>query len=596
MSLKAHQLVLTGITLVMCTSFWWYKVNDRLYDNWLQTIESDGAGYYFYLPALLSQDFAYTFTAAQAENYPYATQDVLSVDKKGNPYTKYYCGTALLNLPFFFTVYLVAKVTGAPVDGFSLPFQVGVFLAALAYFLAGLWLLYRLLLSLGYKKGVALVTICLLALGTNIGFYVWSAPAFSHVYGFFLVTALLLTFQYWTRTPAPRYLYLLAILLAFIVLTRPSTILVVLALPLLFNRWRDFIQSLLHMIRNYGWHVLLAGVVLLLLVSIQFVFYYLQTGEWIIWSYTNEGFEFAAPHWIEFLFGFKKGWLVYTPIMLLLIPGIAIWTKTNPFKAMSAILFLAILIWILSSWWNWYYGGSLGMRSMIDFYPILMLPIATGLSHISNRLQLAIIGSFVVFCIGLNQIQHYQYQKAIIHYSEMNEQSYAQIFGQTDGFYQWVSSPEVDYLPGKPYTSIRSFINEVGTSPHMECNEKHQLKEDQNNTYIVTDQANPFSCIFKVPFDQIKSSDNIIAKVDLKAKIPSYHSKALIVLTADGDDTFWYAKKITQSQKKEHEWCYTSFTFHLPPKTGFKTISAYVLNESDLPVFVGNIDVHFYYF
>ena len=64
---------------------------------------------------------------------------------------------------------------------------------------------------------------------------------------------------------------------------------------------------------------------------IPFLLWKIQTGNWVVYSYGEEGFNFATPHFSEFIFSYLKGWLTYTPIaFLILVFGfILLFKKTN---------------------------------------------------------------------------------------------------------------------------------------------------------------------------------------------------------------------------------------------------------------------------
>jgi hypothetical protein len=99
------------------------------------------------------------------------------------------------------------------------------------------------------------------------------------------------------------------------------------------------------------------------------------TGELFFNSYVGEQFYFNNSHVLKGLFGFRKGWLIYTPIMLFSILGIYFLRNQLKHFFASISITLFIYIFVIFSWWCWWYGGSFGQRAMIDIYPLLAIPL-----------------------------------------------------------------------------------------------------------------------------------------------------------------------------------------------------------------------------
>jgi hypothetical protein len=70
---------------------------------------------------------------------------------------------------------------------------------------------------------------------------------------------------------------------------------------------------------------------MILLGSLQLIYWKLTTGRWLYYSYEEgEKVRLFAPYLIPVLFSFKKGWLVYTPLMIFSILGLySLYKKTK---------------------------------------------------------------------------------------------------------------------------------------------------------------------------------------------------------------------------------------------------------------------------
>ena len=58
-----------------------------------------------------------------------------------------------------------------------------------------------------------------------------------------------------------------------------------------------------------------------LIVFIQLSYWKYASGEWIVYSYGDQGFNFLHPAIKRGLIGANIGWWLYTPLMLLAMPG-----------------------------------------------------------------------------------------------------------------------------------------------------------------------------------------------------------------------------------------------------------------------------------
>jgi hypothetical protein len=165
--------------------------------------------------------------------------------------------------------------------------------------------------------------------------------------------------------------------------------------------------------------------------GIQLMVYYNQTGALFVYSYEEEGFNFLRPEIFNILFSYKKGLFLYTPLLLIAMFGHVIWFKMQKWQAISSMLFFLSITYFLSSWWNWYYGGSFSSRAYIEYYVFFALPFAIMLQRLSKpyrRVMLGISMVLVLFC----QFQTYQYRYMVIHWDNMDKEKYWEVFLNPD--------------------------------------------------------------------------------------------------------------------------------------------------------------------
>jgi hypothetical protein len=104
------------------------------------------------------------------------------------------------------------------------------------------------------------------------------------------------------------------------------------------------------------------------------------------------------------------------------------------------------MVYILSSWWSWWFGGGYGIRSYIDMYGILAIPFAASIHAIMKSKIPIKFGAFLIigFLLFLNFFQTYQYRNGVIHYDSMTKKAYWAVFlkkQRPPGFYQMLEKP-----------------------------------------------------------------------------------------------------------------------------------------------------------
>ena len=345
-------------------------------------------------------------------------------------------GLAVLYAPFFFLGDATAILTDAPRNGYSQPYQWSIRWGSIIYTLLGLFFCRKNLLFF-FKEPVVLVSLLCIFFGTNLFFYTYSIGEMPHSYLFCLYAVFIhLMLQYLIENRSS-YLVWAAFLAGLITLIRPTAVLVLL-FPLLFD---------VHSLKDVKMRctvffskpfVFVASIFLFLFpLLLQSFIWKNYVGSYFHYSYGQEGFFFNDPQIFNFLFSFRKGWLIYTPIMVVALFGIVLLRKHLKSLFVFSLVFLPATVYVLSSWWDWAYGGSFGCRAMIEVYAFLLFPFATFLNRfwvltiskpvINTFLRIGFIG-VLSFFIYLNLFQSHQYRYHIIHWSGMTKEAYKYVF------------------------------------------------------------------------------------------------------------------------------------------------------------------------
>lgn len=403
-------------------------------DHWKNILEADAKGYYAYLPAtFIYHDLNFGFfDKIEKETYynPNLFYDYRSF-AHGKIINKYYCGTAICQLPFFGIAHILSPYMGFEQDGYSKLYLIMVNVAAIFYLLLGLFFADKVLQKRQISANVRAIVLLAFTLGTNLFYYTIGECGMSHVYSFALISLFVYLLQGYFEDGKWMNLNAAFALAGLIVLVRPVNGLVVLSAVFVAGNGDVLKNKFLHVVKHIGKIVpgLFVG---LLFPLLQIIIYKVSTGHFVVYSYINEGFNFSQPHILDFLISYKKGMFVYTPMLLLSIVGCYLLYKKSKFEGWSFVLFLLVVLYVLSSWWNWWYGGSFSSRVMIDYYIFFMMALASLIQAATSKLSRRLLIGLVIAITLFTQIQTYQYRYYKIHWEEQTKDRYWSEFMRID--------------------------------------------------------------------------------------------------------------------------------------------------------------------
>ena len=154
------------------------------------------------------------------------------------------------------------------------------------------------------------------------------------------------------------------------------------------------------------------------------------TGHWLFFPYGEERFYFNHPKIISGLFSYRKGWLLYTPIMIFALAGIPFLLKKNREFFVPVLLYTIFSVYVIFSWWCWWYGGSLGCRPIIDSYGILAIPMAAFFTWLAG--QKRFLKTIVIVLVAVSLLLNIKYQiqkrQGTLHYDSMSKEVYWNCF------------------------------------------------------------------------------------------------------------------------------------------------------------------------
>jgi hypothetical protein len=351
------------------------------------TLSWDVSGYYLYLPAFfIYHDLNHCAFADSLIRKYYPTPDYQQAFKhepSGNMVMKYAMGQAVSMTPFFLLGHAWASMSDTyPPDGFSFPYQFSIGAGMFLYALLGLFLLRRLLRRFFSDWAVALVLIGLV-FGSNYLNYSSVDQAMTHSPLFTIYTLLLTAVLYFYDRPGWGSACAIGGLCGLATLTRPTEI-ISLLIPLAWGlySWSDMRGRLVFLGKH--WRLVLGAAFCFVAVAgLQPLYWKSVTGEWLVYSYQDQGFDWLHPHIGDFTFSYKCGWLRYSPMLLFAVAGL--WAFTRRREHTWAVMgYLLLHFYITTAWSIWDYGGTAG-RAMIQSYPVLAFPLAALIDRLPEK-------------------------------------------------------------------------------------------------------------------------------------------------------------------------------------------------------------------
>jgi hypothetical protein len=339
-----------------------------------RVISWDNFGYFLWLPSLLIHRDPWLQGAWPDAAYrlyePSDTRYQIHEGLGGRRVSIYHPGMAILSLPAFILGHITAVVAGAPCDGFSSPYRVAYVLwFYLLIFLALHWLLEALeRLELG-KSSPWFLAVFIAA--SNLPATLGNHGVYIHTAGFFLMAGLM---KLWLRTKSDGLtasnVSWLAGWCGLTLITRPP---LALWLFIFLPEIPAFLRS--NLSRNLIVFILAA--VAAIMPATLLMFYWKEgTGKWTF-NLHSETFSFSWQRMEWFLFSARNGWLFYSPVFLLLVPAwLSWWRRLCDIHALFWAACLLGCVALHGSWECWHYGGGYGQRTMTDYYPFLMVPLA----------------------------------------------------------------------------------------------------------------------------------------------------------------------------------------------------------------------------
>lgn len=505
------------IVVISCLAMDIYFQNFKKQER---VIEWDIHSYYAYLPAT----FIYKDIKLEKSDYFFGKNYALfwpSTTEDGKKVIKTSMGMAILYAPFFFVGHTIAVFTDYPDNGYSEPYKLLLLLSAIFYLIVGLDFVRKTLNIFNFSDKQIAITLLLIGMGTNLLCYSSLCGTMSHVYSFCLFAMFIYYSIKWHEQPSLTHTLFIGFLFGIISLVRPTNgIIGLLFLLYGISNWQELKARVLFFLSKFKLLLLIVFCIVLVWLP-QIAYWKIVTGHFFYYSYIGERFFFDNPKIIDGLFSFRKGWLLYTPMMAFALLGIPLLRNELKKIKLPIVLFVLLNIYIIFSWWCWWYGGSYGQRSMVDSYSLLAIPLACVVKFIDERklFMKTIFYVFALFFSVLNIFQTFQLAAASLHYDGMTAELYFKQFGKID----MIENFE-DYMDPPNYEeALRG--NRASTTSHQTIEMQTRMETPLQN--IMPPISNNFTKTKEIERKQvfIKAYNNLYVCAEGKDNMDIYANK-----------------------------------------------------------------------
>jgi len=571
----------------------------------------DVFGYYLYLPATfihfdpMLTDISWIHELME-QKYVTGTLYQLSTGPKGNIMFFFVMGFSILYLPFFLIGHVIALLSGFPADGFSLPYQYSISLGVLIYTFLGLYLTRKLLLSFFSDKITTLLLI-IIVLGTNYFHFATIKNLESANLLFFLLAVNVWYTKQWHEKEKFRYLLLVGISIALSVLAKPSEFICVL-IPALWGVYdKSSFREKINLIVRRKKQIILAMALSFLFFLPQMIYWQVNTGFFIYDSYKNPGIglDFASPYILSALFSFRKGWLVYTPVMAFALIGFVYLYRNNRKLFPVVLIYFLATFYIISSWTEWWYGACFSNRPLITSYAILVIPFGYALERIArlNLFKRILIGLLILFFVILNLFQTWQLNNYILDPYYTTKAYYFAIFGKTK------ISPETKKLKliEKSFTGDNVFHNEYDYTRRSIGYYDYSIKDTNYHTNYFYDTISQ-STVFRLDGSRQFSPDVVTTYHGISRKDHAWIRASVDILIPEGYEGELPCLVMTMSRRKglygykancadpnqlkRNKWIHLSMDYLTPTiRNTSDLFQTYIWHRGTMPIYIDNFRV-----
>ncbi|HOW32420.1 MAG TPA: hypothetical protein PLP88_12720, partial [Bacteroidales bacterium] len=531
-------------------------------DPWDRVINSDGKGYYAYLPALfIYHDLSFSFIDGYENNYYPKGGDLYKdfrVDTGSGIADKYFPGLAILWLPFFLIAHFIALVFGFSADGYSAPYQLLIALSALFYLCCGLLLLRKFLTKYTNNETIAAWVTLLTGLATNLIYYTLVEGSMVHVYNFFLVNAFILLVLEVRERPRLLNFTMISVVLALIIIIRPQNGLLIFSVPFLAGSRERFSELIKAFFRKPAmWSISLSEALIILLIPL--IIWQLQTGSIFVYTYGSEHFNLLQPHLFKFLLGFEKGWLIYTPVAAISLLGFIPLFRDSRYAFFTLAGFLLLLVYVLSSWWAWNYTSQHSQRVMIDFLAFVAILLVVLFRNVRHGRAFHLINLLFVILILINFLQLYQQKVWVYPKGRVTARAYFKNFFS-------LKPNGTFYIPENAIEGKLTFRTDFeAVAPLFGAHNVKETSQAFSGTHVLVVDTARNVPVFARALSAMRSSEPILLRIGSRFLETDKASKLRVIVKYGQSADYYGANEYVLSESLRFgKWDYSEYVSYVP--------------------------------
>jgi len=541
-------------------------------------ISWDVLGYYLPLPAIfIYNDPMLTKTdwlkKVNDEKKLTGTLYMISTTDKGEPMYFFLFGMAFFYLPFFCIGHVFASFSGIA-DGFSLPYQYALVIGGIMFTLIGLFYL-RKNLKYFFSEGITAIVMLILVFSTNYIHHLTLKNLEPVNVLFMLVNIVLWYTIKWHEQQKLKFLIIIGVGISLMALVKPSEI-IILLIPVLWNiQSEESFKEKIHLILDKKKQLFITIIICLLLAIPQLLYWLVKTGSPIYDSYKNPGIglDLLSPHIYDVLFSYRKGWLLYTPVMAFSLFGFYFLYKNNKKIFFALFAYFILSFYIISSWSEWWYGAGFSNRPLITVYPVLAISLGYFLVYIGEKgtIVKSVFLTFVLFLTFLNQFQWWQLKNYVLDPYHTTKGYYWATFLRTT-----VRVEDKKFLLiNRDFNGMMSFDNpnEYRLSMMQELTfedkrtEDGIIRDENGNNFYRLSQNQEFALTRQFMYRELTKKDHLWAVVSFDVRYPEKNEDplpSLVTTMEHKGKSYGYAGFEIKPDSIQSQWVKCRFEYLTP--------------------------------
>jgi len=522
-------------------------------------------GYYLPLPATFIYDDPMLNDRAWVEKLNEEKQlsgtvYQISSNDECEPMYFFLFGLSAFYSVLFFIGHQLADWFGYAQAGFSLPYHLSLVYGCMIYTIIGLVYFRKILLNF-FSENITCLVLIIVVFGTNYAHHM-SLKNLETVNILFMLAAILIwnTIR-WHESQRFKNLLGIGLSLTLMALVKPSEILFI-ALPLLWNVFDSAsLKKKWSLIKQYKSQFLLVIALCFLVAFPQMLYWHMKTGHWIYDTYKNPGvgLDLFSPHIWNSLFSYRKGWLVYTPIMIFALIGFYHFRKSNPKLFPAVLITFLISFYIVTCWTEWWYGAGFSNRPVITYYTLLAFPLGYFLMVVSKwKITPKVVFSCAILVlIFYNQFQWWQMRNYILEPYRTTKEYYWATFLKTS-----VTEDQKkllmlnrDFSGNDSLTNIEDYTSKVII--------RESFNKEKSGSFV-SPKEDEFGYSQKIPFYKLTEKDHVWVKVSFKYKNDSKEGEPVLVALMMERKEGAYSYKTFELENNITEWKEATFYYLTP--------------------------------